>query len=220
MAKKKNSEIVKTEKEIREAEEKQRAALIKEYNQNNSTSKIIEDVIPTQDDIIQYQKEFEDAYQSLTERTYCIADKESSLRVAKFLKDWNTNKVQWRKDLWKGVIKFNEVITNIISDLENEPKDLIIDYAALSYLYMTMMEPTGIGLESAKEMESIDAEYSAILEAIGTNIDMFEQYRQYIDLLQRRWGFACQGFKLDILMNSDGCSTCTSNDNSETELIK
>ena len=173
MAKKKNSEIVKTEKEIREAEEKQRAALIKEYNQNNSTSKIIEDVIPTQDDIIQYQKEFEDAYQSLTEKTYCIADKESSLRVAKFLKDWNTNKVQWRKDLWKGVIKFNEVITNIISDLENEPKDLIIDYAALSYLYMTMMEPTGIGLESAKEMESIDAEYSAILEAIGTNMMAF-----------------------------------------------
>ena len=212
MAKKKDSEIVKTEKEIREAEEKQRAALIKEYNQNNTTSQIIDDVVPTQDDIIQYQKDFEDAYQKLTEKTYCIADKESSLRVAKFLKDWNTNKVQWRKDLWKGVIKFNEVITNIISDLENEPKDLIIDYAALSYLYMTMMEPTGVGLESAKEMETIDAEYSAILEAIGTNVDMFEQYRQYIDLLQRRWGFACQGYKLDILINVDEncCSTCTS----------
>ena len=218
MAKKKDSEIVKTEKEIREAEEKQRAALIKEYNQNNTTSQIIDDVIPTQDDIIQYQKDFEDAYQKLTEKTYCIADKESSLRVAKFLKDWNTNKVQWRKDLWKGVIKFNEVISNIISDLENEPKDLIIDYAALSYLYMTMMEPTGIGLESAKEMETIDAEYSAILEAIGTNVDMFEQYRQYIDLLQRRWGFACQGYKLDILINVDEncCSTCTSENKDES----
>lgn len=218
MAKKKDSEIVKTEKEIREAEEKQRAALIKEYNQNNTTSQIIDDVVPTQDDIIQYQKDFEDAYQKLTEKTYCIADKESSLRVAKFLKDWNTNKVQWRKDLWKGVIKFNEVITNIISDLENEPKDLIIDYAALSYLYMTMMEPTGVGLESAKEMETIDAEYSAILEAIGTNVDMFEQYRQYIDLLQRRWGFACQGYKLDILINVDEncCSTCTSENKDES----
>lgn len=195
----------KTAEEIHEIEKQQRNNLINEYNKNNSTTRINPDIIPTVDDIKSFKEDFENEYKELCGLTYCIADADSALSVAEFLLDWNTNYVNWRKDLWKGVIKFDEVIRDIIDNIHNNTNrtaPLEIDYAALSYLYMTMMEPAGVGLKSAKDMEKIDPTYSAILEAIGTNVDMFNQRKEYIDLLQRRWAFAEQGYYLELLTNS------------------
>ena len=191
---------------IHENEKAQREKLINEYNRVNTLSQIDEDIIPTDEDVKQYQKEFEDEYNNLTTKTYCIADAESALRVAKFLQKWNREKVRWHKDLWKGVLKFDEEISKLIEKVETDPdpNGLIIDYPALTYLYMVMMEPAGVGIESAKEMQYIDNEYSTILETIGHHIDTFNVNKQYIDLLQQKWAFACQGYKLNILIDIDG----------------
>ena len=62
------------------------------------------------------------------------------------------------------------------------------------------MSPQGIGLLEAQEMEAIDEQYNAILDVLGTYVDQLQNYNKKAKLYQERWGLACNGFKMNILI--------------------
>ena len=130
-----------------------------------------------------------------------IADKDKAMETAVFVADWNANKNHWHRAYWKGVIKFNEFIEEKIDLLEKgEIETLEFDYPALIFLYQSMMSPQGIGLLEAQEMEAIDEQYNAILDVLGTYVDQLQNYDKKAKLYQERWGLACNGFKMNILI--------------------
>lgn len=182
----------------------QRAILISEYNRNNDgVAAIDESVLET---TLEYQeeckKDFERVVEEANNMKFVIADAESAVETAVFLADWNANKNHWHRAYWKGVIKFNEFIEEQIAKLENnEVAELVFDYAALVFCYNCMMNPQGVGLEAALEMEKIDDQYNAILNVIGDYIDKLRLYDIKSKLYQERWGLACNGFKMDILID-------------------
>ena len=182
----------------------QRAILISEYNRNNDgVAAIDESVLETTPEYQEEcKKDFERVVEEANNMKFVIADAESAVETAVFLADWNANKNHWHRAYWKGVIKFNEFIEEQIAKLENnEIAELEFDYAALVFFYNCMMNPQGVGLEAALEMEKVDDQYNAILNVIGDYIDKLRLYDIKSKLYQERWGLACNGFKMDILID-------------------
>ena len=181
----------------------ERAQLIEQYNKENAGVSRLENEPATEDDVNAAKKAYEDAQTAFNSQTYVIADKPNALRVAKFLKNWNEKYAVWEKDQWVGVVKFDSLIADYIGKLETEETDLVVDYNTLIYLDVLMMRPAGKGLESAKEMESMNEEYNKILECVDDRKnEVFEQQRK-IRQLQDVWGPATCGFKIHYLTEDE-----------------
>lgn len=193
------------QKQILKMKPEERKQLIAEYNKNNAGICEIEDIegLLSEDYVNETKKDFEDVVKEANGLTYTIADKEKALETAKFLKSWNAEKNEWHRAYWKGVIKFDEFITEQIKELEEDKeKSLVFDYNALIFLYQTMMQPSGVGLEAAKAMEAIDDQYNSVLNTIGSYVDKLSLYDKKAKLFQERWGLACNGFKMNVLVKN------------------
>lgn len=198
---------VSEEDEVRQQIQKlnpdQKKVLIAEYNRNNEGVCEIEDTDePVSEEWIEScKKDFEAVVEEANNIPFVIADKDKAMETAVFVADWNANKNHWHRAYWKGVIKFNEFIEEKIDLLEKgEIETLEFDYPALIFLYQSMMSPQGIGLLEAQEMEAIDEQYNAILDVLGTYVDQLQNYDKKAKLYQERWGLACNGFKMNILI--------------------
>ena len=95
------------------------------------------------------EKEFKDLIDEFKKSSFEIAPKEKALETAKFLQAWNEKSNQWEKMAWKGVIEFDKQINEEILKLEKEEGPLSIAYDALVFLYSSMMNVRGKGLQDA-----------------------------------------------------------------------
>ena len=66
-----------------------------------------------------------------------------------------------------------------------------------------MMKPCGLGLASAKKMQSIDEEYNKILNTIGDLKGDTDKQQFEIKKKQEVWAAACAGFKLRYLTDEE-----------------
>ena len=125
----------------------------KEFNERFSKWATIEDEDADDDYIALAKKDLDDEVEANKNRKFNIGGHEDGIavRTAEFLKEWNENFNHWDKGMWRGIIRFNIVISDILKDLQGNPdKDIEIDYPTLIFLYNSMMQPSGIGLESAR----------------------------------------------------------------------
>lgn len=166
----------------------------------------------TSDDINQAKKEFDDEVAKHANKTYVIMDKDA-LAYAELLKEWNTTMNHWEKGTWKGIIMFDKVISEAIEKYKEDPTlPFEVDYATLMYLYQTMSNPSGIGLESAKimaEFENFDpitaeskqeenfVTYSHILQNILEIIRQLVNIDKKLKLMRERINIATAGIKFD-----------------------
>ena len=103
------------------------------------------------------KKDFQEQVDKYQNQTYKLADAETALRTAEFLKNFNEKHNSWEKGSWRGIIMFNKVINQHIADLTmNTDKAFEIDYSTLIFLYNAMANPHGIGLESARQMAEME----------------------------------------------------------------
>ena len=160
------------------------------------------------------KKDFQDQVDKYQNQTYKLADPETALRTAEFLKNFNEKHNTWEKGSWRGIIMFNKVITQHIADLTmNTDKAFEIDYATLIFLYNAMANPHGIGLESARqmaEMENYDevndkafdedtpVTYSGILEKIFAYVRELAVVDKMLKLYQERINIAAAGIKFNF----------------------
>ncbi len=187
-----------------------------EFNKKFSKWAEIDPVDATDDDIALVKKEFEECVEENKNKKYTIAihDDGLALTTAKFLKDWNAKFNTWEKGSFKGLIHFDRVITEIIKELEADPnKDFEIDYSTLIFLYQSMGEPKGTGIESAREMakfenyneetgkvfeEDIPVTYSGILEKILMEVKQLSNIDKKLTILKERVNLAYAGLKMNL----------------------
>ena len=191
----------------------QRKEMIKAFNKNMEGFAHLEEEEPDEQYKLDCKKAFEDEVKLVRETKFKIAGKERALEVAKFLKEYNEKFVYWERMAWRGVIMFNEVINKEIESQEKEASDLELDYGALTFLYSSMMNPNGRGLESAKMMEILETvpegqeeneeavTYSAILEKLGKHVDWLKAEDKKINILQQVWASAESGLKMKLEVN-------------------
>lgn len=177
-----------------EQKEAQRLDFIKQYNANNSDSFILTREV-TDEDIKEIEDRMDYIKENRSTMTYLIADKDNAMRVATFLRDWNANDFLWVKDMWRGVVKFDEFINEKIAELDGT-NDLVFDFPALTYIYNAMMQPSGRGLEAAKKMEAVSDEYDSILEVVGQHIDEFQEENKLFQRLGNCLQARYQGFMM------------------------
>jgi hypothetical protein len=192
-------DVAKHNKDMNELDEDQRMVIINDFNSKNKGIAEIVEEKPDQAFIDQAKKDFEDYQNEYVNLKYDVCKKDKALEYAKWLKEWNANHAYAPQNYWIGILKFDEVITDIIKKFEKEPEDFDIDYGALTYLYQMLMGPVSVGLEGARWMAENQETYNAILEKLGEHIDMIELIKKKIGVLQIRWSMACQGFKMNIV---------------------
>lgn len=199
-----------------EQKEFARMTVRKEFNEKFSKWAEIAEEDATDEDIEEVKKDFETCLEENKNKTYKLATHEDGLAVktAEFLQMWNTQFNTWEKGSWRGVIHFDKVIAEIISDLRaNLDKDFEVDYSTLIFLYQSMMEPKGIGIESARAMakfenyneetgkpyeENIPVTYSGILEKVMVEVQQLSNVDKKLTILKERVNLAYAGLKMNL----------------------
>lgn len=134
--------------------------------------------------------------------TYLIADAANAHRVVDFLLDYNTNRVFWGKDMWKGIVEFDKVLKTWKELNENNTDvEFRLDFAAMFYCYTVLNNPAGAGLESALYMESIEKEFNAIVDVLNGYVDDFNKEQEKFKLLNDVYETMQQGYM--IVLNDD-----------------
>ena len=201
----------KTEKNVNDAAsqaarlEEERRKAIAEFNvQNMGKYWIDPDKVPTSEDIENVKKEFEERTKALQEKKdYIVADKNNALRVAKFMKDFNDNSL-WSQRMFVGVLNFSALMNDFIEGFdENNPVDLILEYAPVQYAFLLFENYGGIGIDSARHMAEIWDEYLPIYETLHELVDRYKKEAGACDELKEKWAMFEQGYYLHVLDDTE-----------------
>lgn len=199
-------------------EQKQYARITvrQEFNKKFSKWAEIDPVDATDDDIAEAKKTFEDCVDENKNKKYLIAthDDGLALKTAEFLRNWNAEFNTWEKGSWRGLIHFDRVISSIIDELKENPNsDFEIDYSTLIFLYQSMGEPKGTGIETARKMasfenyneetgkvfeEDIPVTYSGVLEKIQIAVKGLANIDKKLTILKERVNLAYAGLKMNL----------------------
>lgn len=167
----------------------------------------------TKEDIDKAKAEFDEEVAKYANKTYVIMDHDA-LAFAELLKKWNATLNHWEKGTWKGMLMFDKVISEAIEKYKADATlPFEVDYATLMYLYQTMSNPAGVGLESARamaELEGFDLEkvekkddenfvtYSHILQNVLEIIRQLSNIDKKLKLMRERINIATAGIKFDF----------------------
>ena len=173
----------------------------------------VHDEEATTEDINKAKAEFDEEVAKYANKTYVIAKKDA-LAFAELLKKWNATLNHWEKGTWKGMLMFDKVISEAIEKYKADSTlPFEVDYATLMYLYQTMSNPAGIGIESARamaELEGFDIEkvekkddenfitYSHILQNVLEIIRQLANIDKKLKLMRERINIATAGIKFDF----------------------
>ena len=171
------------------------------------------DAESTKEDVDKAKAEFDEEVAKYANKTYVIAEKDA-LAFAELLKKWNATMNHWEKGTWKGMLMFDKVISEAIEKYKADATlPFEVDYATLMYLYQTMSNPAGVGLESARamaELEGFDLEkvekkddenfvtYSHILQNVLEIIRQLANIDKKLKLMRERINIATAGIKFDF----------------------
>lgn len=194
-----NEEESDEEKEAYELKisDEDRLKLIKEFNEQNKGRAFIYDEKPTQEEKDAAIQEFVKANDDYAHMEFTIADAANSLRVAKFLKNWNENDAVWEKDMWQGTIMFDAIIKDFIERREkDETLALVVNYGALSYLYIALGSVRGVGLKAAIRQQKINEEYDKIFSVVADCVEDFKAKAKEVDKLKQIAQFYTNGYKV------------------------
>lgn len=178
-----------------------RRNLVNNYNKAYTDRKMLYRE-PKQEEIEALRDRMQKIKDDRNARTYLIADAANAHRVVDFLEDFNTNKVFWGKDMWKGIVEFDKILKTWQE--ENKDKNDVefsLDFAAMFYCYTVMNNPAGAGLESAKYMASIEDEFNAILNVLNEYVDDFNKEQEKFKLLNDVYETMLQGYM--VILNDD-----------------
>ena len=173
----------------------------------------VHDEEATTEDINKAKAEFDEEVAKYANKTYVIAEKDA-LAFAELLKKWNATMNHWEKGTWKGMLMFDKVISEAIEKYKADATlPFEVDYATLMYLYQTMSNPAGVGIESARamaELEGFDLEkvekkddenfitYSHILQNVFEIIRQLANIDKKLKLMRERINIATAGIKFDF----------------------
>lgn len=201
------------EKEMLETLKNNRNDIIESFNKAFKDIAVMKEEESIKEFKEQAKNDYEQAIKDFQEATYEIYKGDRAIEVAKFLYEWNKRSNNWQRQAWKGVIAFDDIMSKKIEEMEKAEgeQSVVLEYAPMMFIYGSMMAPTGVGLEAAREMEIYETDpdgdpedetshitYTNILEWIGRKVDGLKAVQNKIQALQERWTMAESGFMFDF----------------------
>ena len=195
----------------------------RQFNDRFNKWAVIEPDNADDDYIKEAQKDLDEEVEKHKHEVFKIADADENnrqIKCAEFLRDWNHDFNSWNKGEWRGLLKFNKVINDLIDELKkDEKKNFCIDYATLIFLYNTMMHPHGTGVESAEKMakyENYDLEkdgqadtdetdpvtYSGLLERIVEHVKYLGAVDKKLNIMKQRVQLAYAGLRMKFKIST------------------
>lgn len=157
---------------------------------------------PTEEEIEEYTKEMEagfEAYNNMSD--FVISeDAELSKKLYDMAIKYNSELYTWKHDEWKGVIMFDETMKS-----QEGSERFTIDKNNLQWLYYIITNPSGVGIEKAREMKANEEVFVQLVERITEAMTEFKEIVEDLRFLQDRVAAAHQGFYL----RQDGIADCS-----------
>ena len=155
----------------------------------NSTNK------PTEEEIAEAKLKFEEASSLFATKSWNIGEAKDSRTFVDYLLHFTRNRLFWTKNGWMGVVKLTDEL-QAASNLLNGKKPLELGYQALEFCAYMLTMPGGVGIDTAREFESIAKQYSDVGIIVGTKVEEARLELKKIQYLQEKWAAAEQGFYL------------------------
>jgi len=154
---------------------------------------------PSDEEVLEAQKEFEAAAKAFTVKMYSVGTAEEATEFCEYINHFIRNRFFWQKEAWMGTIKLSEeveVAENLIK--VDKTKSLELGYQALEFVFWALSNPGGLGLQAAKDFEQENEIFIRVASAAGNQLEEARAALKEIEFLQQKWGAMAQGFYLEI----------------------
>lgn len=167
----------------------------------------------TDDDINAAKAAFDAEVAKYRNKTYVLFEGEDAIKYVQLIQKWNRELNHWEKGAWRGILTFDKVLSQKVSELTDKTTDKFeVDYNTLMFMYQSMTEPAGTGYDEALKMaefENFDVEagdiadngnfvtYSHVLEVVFNHIREITNADKMLKLMRERINIATAGVKID-----------------------
>jgi hypothetical protein len=152
---------------------------------------------PTEEEIRLAGEEFEYASKVFPTMMWPVGEVTDARAFCDYLSHYLRNRLFWTKNGWMGVVKLDEEL-KAASNLLNGKEPLKLGYQALEFIYYSLMNPGGVGLQSAQDFESESENYLPVMEAVSVTLEQARNKIKEIQFLQDRYAAMNQGFYLEL----------------------
>jgi len=152
---------------------------------------------PSQEEIDQAEKEYNEAAQTFAITEYEIGTIKEANDIYKFFNDYLKNHVFWTKNGWMGVIKLNDEVEAKYKEFKTNKTPFTLGYQALEFTMFMLSNPGGIGLKSAKAIELMSELYIFVMEEVSAQLEGARLKLKDIQFMYDKWVSMQQGFYLE-----------------------
>jgi len=154
---------------------------------------------PTDEEVDEAKKEFEEASKDFSVKSWNIGEAENATELLAYLQHFVRSRLFWSKNGWMGVIKMQEELDDAEKFLTANPKShLKLGYQALEFMFYSLQNPGGVGLQAALDFEQENEIYAKCFDAIGKQISSARAELKDIQFLQDKYAAMAQGFYLEV----------------------
>lgn len=154
---------------------------------------------PSDEEVEEAKKEFEEASRDFSVKSWNIGEEADAAEMLSYLQHFVRNRLFWSKNGWMGVIKMQEELDDAEKFLASNPKShLKLGYQALEFMFYSLQNPGGVGLQAALDFEQENEIYAKCFDAIGKQIASARAELKDIQFLQDKYAAMAQGFYLEV----------------------
>lgn len=188
MAKKKKEKAAEVEiNNVKELDEKLAEAI--ENNENK----------PSEEEVKEAEEKFQEASREFAVKSWDIGEAENATEFIQYLLHYVRNRLFWTKNGWMGVLKMQEELEDAENFINsNSESPLKLGYQALEFIFYSLQNPGGVGLDAAKDFESENEQYAKVFDAVGKSLSDARTELKDIQFLQDQYAAMSQGFYLEV----------------------
>jgi len=154
---------------------------------------------PSEEEVEEAKKEFEEASKDFSVKSWNIGEAEDAAEMLSYLQHFVRARLFWTKNGWMGVIKMQEELDDAEKFLSANPKSqLKLGYQAIEFMFYSLQNPGGVGIQAALDFEQENAIYAKCFDAIGKQVLSARTELKNIQFLQDKYAAMVQGFYLEV----------------------
>jgi len=149
-------------------------------------------------------------------RSWDIGEADRAQVLIDYLNHYMTNRMMWSKNGWMGVLKMDEELKDAEQFIKMNPGSPVkLGYQALEFMFYSLQNPGGVGLQAAKDFAADEEIYAEVFDSVGKNIELARADLKNIQLLQDQYAAMAQGFYLEV---EDGIEEQIAEEKAEDEI--
>jgi hypothetical protein len=177
---------------------------VKELDEKLSEAIQNNDNKPTEEEIEEAKGEFEKASKDFAVKSWNIGEEKDASAFLGYLQHYIRTRVFWTQNGWMGVLKMTEELDDAERFLKENPRSFLkLGYQALEFMFYSLQNPGGVGLETAQNFKEENELYSNVFDAIGAQVSSARKELKEIQFLQDKYAAMAQGFYLEVEPESE-----------------